>query len=473
MTTDVIAEAAALTIWLSDRSRYRLGTGRCPMARYLGYHWGPTGYGITSKADSLPLATGLYVHFGVEAFCDVLRERDQLPDLAETRAIVAAIRADYVARVEDRGFRGILAGPNTEETITEQSALISGLLWALRLKFLPWLHQTYRILSVETERIHLLTCTCGAGPLDVMEHVARGCQGKGLMLRNDILALRREGMTCAYFEVKTTGWSGDTWVEQWENDPQLGLGTLDIPQLHGAEVTELYIVGMDKGPRRREKSDPEGPRRQLSSLCYGYFREGSPPVAADDWLPAYEWVNEAGETKRAPRTHKRRGIWHLKDSDWPSWRAYHTQDPELTPEEFWVRTLPPSVLDKVCFLIGPMNRQDTQIQSLRGSIVGEEDRWQQILWQLYEAQQTMAWASPEFQALLDQVVPRSWNCRPFGKDHQCEFYKICHREQGWEDPIGSGQYQPRLPHHEPELRQAIARGLLPQEAAESETEIDA
>jgi hypothetical protein len=41
---------------------------------------------------------------------------------------------------------------------------------------------------------------------------------------------------------------------------------------------------------------------------------------------------------------------------------------------------------------------------------------------------------------------------------------------GWDDPLGSGQYQPRLPHHTPELQQAIARGLLPAEAATVEEE---
>jgi hypothetical protein len=471
-TTPPTDGAPPLTIWLTDRSRYRLGTGRCPMARYLGYHWGPTGYGITLRAEALPLATGLYVHYGVEAFCGVLKSRDTLPSLEETRLIIAEVRKAYTARVEDRGFRGILGGPQTEETIVEQSILISGLLWALRLKFLPWLHQTYRVLSVETERVHMLTCSCGAGALDFWEHVRRECNGKGLMLRTDILGLRRGGTTCAYFECKTTGWAGDAWAEQWEGDPQLGLGTLDVPQLHGAEVTELYVVGLDKGKRVRDRGDVEGRRKQQSALCYGYFRPGNPPLAADEWLPAYEWVNDAGEVKRAPRTHKREGIWKLAESDWPTWQAYHHQDPTLTPEEFWVRTLPASVMDKICFLLGPMDRQDDQIHSLRGSIVGEEDRWQQTLWRLYEAQQTMAWSSPEFQALLDELIPRSWNCRPFGKEAQCEFYQICHRHEGWQDPL-AGAYQPRLPHHDPELRQAIARGLLPDQAAASEWETDA
>lgn len=464
--------AAPLTLWLVDRSRYKTGTGRCGRQRYLGYHAGPTGYGLTTRADSLPLATGIYVHEGVAAFGGILQQHDRLPTLAETRLIVAETRANYVQRVETRGFRGILGSATTEETIREQSALISGLLWALRLKLLPWIHATYRVLSVELERPHFLSCTCGAGPLDLQAHIDRGCQGKILMLRNDLIAQRRGGTTLAYFEIKTTGWESDAWIEQWESDPQLGMGTLDAEKVYGAEVTELYIVGLQKGARRRDKAEPTGRRKQLSALCYGYHRPGNPPLIGDDWLPSYEWVDEHGELKRASRAHKRNGVWEIANGDFSTWTAYAQQDPELTPEEFWVRMLPQSILDKICFLIGPMNRQDHQIASVRTSMNAEEERWQGILWDLYTAQQSHPWASPEFQATLDRLVPQSWQCRPFGKEAQCEMFGICFKEEGWSDPIGSGKYVPRRPHHQLELDQAVARGLLPEEAAEAEGEME-
>jgi hypothetical protein len=468
---------APLTLWLTDRSRYKLGTGRCARARYLGYHAGPTGYGITTRSESLPLATGLSAHAGLEQYMTILKAHDRLPALDETRAIIAGVRRAYEARVEARGFRSgdILSSETTAEIILEQSALISGLLWALRLKFLPWFHQAYRVVVCETERLHFLTCTCGAHPLQPADHVARGCQGQTLMIRTDLLAQRRGAQTLAYIEAKTTGWESDAWAEQWETDPQLGMGTLDVAETYGAEVTELYVLGLGKGSRRRDKYDSAageapGRKKQMSALCYGYCRPSNPPLAPDDWLPAYEWISEAGEVKRASRAHKRRGVWELPESDWPTWRAYAAQDPAMTPEEFWVRMLPPSVLEKVCFLIGPLNRQDHQLQSLRTSLIGEEQRWQEILWTLYEAQAgvtaEVAWVDPKFQMLLDRLVPCSWQCRPFGKEHQCEFVPICHRHEGWQDPIASGRYQPRLPHHEPELQQAIARGLLPADAAE-------
>jgi hypothetical protein len=470
MTPATPTTTAPLSLWLTDRSRFKLGTSRCARARYLSYHAGPTGYGMTARRESLPLATGIAVHRVLEAFAKILANHDRLPDLDETRGLIADAVAAYISRCEARGFRGILDNDQTRETIAEQGVLIEGLGWALRLKFLPWLHEKFRIVRVEEERLHFLDCTCGAPPLDAAEHIRRSCAGKALQIRTDLLAQRRGGQSLAYFECKTTGWESDAWAEQWETDYQLALGTLDLPELLGAEVTELYIVGLNKGRRQRERNEPDGPRRQLSALCYGYCRPGNPPLASDDWLPGYEWIDANGEVKRASRTHKRRGVWTLPDSDWPTYRAYAQTNPNMTAAEFWTRNLPPSVLDKVCFILGPMNRQDTQLQIVRRGMQGEEDRWQQLMWDLYEVTAAgHAWSSDTFQNLLDKLVPCSWACRPFGKDHQCEFVPVCHRHVGWDDPLNNG-FQPRLPHHDPELQQAIARGLLPAEAEAVEEE---
>jgi hypothetical protein len=471
-TTTTPTTTTSSLLWYTDRSRFKLGTSRCARARYLGYH-AFNSYGITARRDALPLVTGIAVHQILEDFTSVLRQYDRLPALDEVRAIITAQVDAYVTRVEARGYRGILGGPDTEETIAEQAALIAGLGWALRLQFLPWLHQGYKVVAVEQERLHFLDCSCGAPPLDADEHHRRSCSGKAIMLRTDLLAQRRGASTLAYFECKTTGWDNDAWAEQWETDAQLALGTVDAEKLWGAEVTELYIVGLSKGRRQRDRyAGSEDPRKkQLSPLCYGYLRPGNPPLATDDWLPSHEWVNEQGETKRASRAHRRTGVWTLDRSDWPTWRAYQASNPGLTPVEFWVRNLPAAILDKVCFILGPMNRQDAQLRGLLGGFRGEERRWQETLWALYELQtQGHTWASETFQAALDELVPCSWACRPFGTEHQCEFVPICHRHEGWADPLGSGHYQPRLPHHDPELDQAIGRGLLPAEAANTDEE---
>lgn len=473
-----MTDQIAPLFWLTDRSRWETGNGRCKRRRYLNTSFGPTGYGITASSESLPLVTGQGAHDGFEGLCRILLKHDRLPTLEETRAIVLDAQTKYLAKVEKRGFLGILAGPTTEETIAEQRVLISGLVWALRLRFLPWLHANYRLLTVEQERLKVLSCTCGAGSLAAELHVARGCQGIALQLRRDCLAERRGSRALAYFEVKTTGWESDAWAEQWETKPQLGIGTLDTEQQWpGQEVSEIFIVGLNKGRRVKDRYEvvDEGAvqrKKQQSPLCYGYRRPGNPPLMVEDWLPAYEWITPDGQTKRASKQHRRAGVWELINSDWPTWLGYHAQDPEMSPEEFWVRNLPEQQLDRVCFVLGPMNRQDQQLASVVASMAAEEERWQAIAWELYEAQLKWSWASPEFQTLLDRVVPCSWQCRPYGREHQCEFVPVCHRHTGWDDPLATGRYKPRRPHHDPELQQAIARGLLVEATEEAVDEED-
>jgi len=361
----------------------------------------------------------------------------------------------YQEQVGAAGFQGLLASTGTDQVIQEQSCLIAGFLWLYARRVLPWLHQHYRVLSVEEERIQILDCTCGAGPLPALEHDRRDCRGVGLMSRCDLLAQHRQGRHLAYFEGKTTGWESDAWADQWETTPQLALGTLDAAQRFGAEVTELYIVAFTKGRRTRSRTDsPEAPKQQQSPLCYGYCRPANPPLAAEDWLPSYEWAEPDGTVRRASRAHRKRGLWELGTSDWPYWLARLAQDPKVQPAEVWVESLPESVSSRILTLIGPLNRQDDQLASLVRAIPAEERRWQERLWQLYESQ-----GDP---VLLDQLFPQSWHCRPFGREHQCPYVLICFKHEGWQDPIGSGHFRPRTPHHAPELLQARARGLDPE-----------
>lgn len=462
--------AAPLTLWLTDRSRFKTGLSRCPRERYLKYHFGPSGYGITTLAQALPLATGQYVAQAFELLLKATQATDTLPEAPQVRQIVAEVQGRYEALLVERGFRGVLAGAATDETIQEQKTLIAGLAWTIRLEFLPWFIQRYRVVDVERERLHFLSCTCGALATDEQEHIRRGCQGVALMQRLDLLAANRDTGSFAYFEVKTTGWDSDAWVEQWETDYQLALGTLDAVARYGQEVTELYIVGLRKGRRVRPKAEDgqiePGPKRQESALCYGYCRPSNPPLTTDDWLPAYKYVDAEGKPRSASRQHRKRPVHELAKSDWPVIEMMREREPDATVEELWFRLLPPDSTQKVCFVLGPMNRQDAQLASVRTAMLAEERRWQDNLWAVYNAQtlSRLPFHDDDFQTVLDQAFPQAWSCRPFGTEHQCEFVPICHRYSGWQDPLTMGKYTLRLPHHQPEIDQAVARGLLAAQA---------
>jgi hypothetical protein len=421
--------------WLTDRSRYETGTGRCPRQRYLGYHAGPTGYGYVKRGESLPLATGIYTHVGCEQLCMTLRDHDRLPTDEEIRTAVGSALGQYETKIVDRGFRGLLQSEQADFILKEQQSLVEGMMWAFARLILPWLHHEFRIITVEKEEDPY---PLGDGTI-------------GLMQRLDVLAERRMTGALAYLDIKTTGRSSDQFAEEWEIKPQLALNTLGCLERYGKEVTELYVIGLNKGYRKKGSDDVT---RQESPFCYGYRRPGNPPLAEEAWLPSYEWIDEFGQTKRAGRDYKKA----------PTFEFYGGV-------EGWVKQLPESVLKKQVFLIGPLIRQNLQVEALARQIAGEEQHWQQRLWQLYEVQEALiaqgvpaaqVQSHPSFMANLDRLVPCSWNCRPFGAKHQCEFVDLCMQQPGWEDPIGSGKYAPRLPHHEPEKVQMTARGLMPE-----------
>lgn len=466
-----VADDPRPVLWLTDRSALFTSNGGCARARYLNRHFGPTGYGIVRKAESLPLATGIHAHQATEILQKHLLAHDQLPPKAVVREAIKTANDAYLKVIEARGYRGLLGGEKVEEVIQEQQCLIAGLIWNFVDGLLPWLHSEYRVVSVEEEYVYVLGCTCGLPPTaDYQTHADRGCAGIGLQLRQDCLAERRSGGGLAYFETKTTGRQGDIFVGQWERRPQFALGTLGTLERLGKEVTELYVIGLYKGFRQKDKVT--GETRQASPFCYGYCRPGNPPLAEDDWLGSYEWVDElTGQIKRASRAHQKRGLWELAGSDWAPWLAAKAQG--LDPIEFWVQQLPKSIREKQIFLVGPMNRQDWQLAVLRRQIVAEEIEWQQRIWSLYEVQSRGGtFDSDEIQTALDALFPCSWDCRKFGERYECEYTKICHREEGWQDPLGTGKYVPRRPHHQPQLQQAIDRGLLPAEAQGGEEEDD-
>ncbi len=442
-----MSDIREISLWLTDRSRYTTGTGKCPTERLLRYHAGPTGYGYVTKGQSVPLATGTYAHQVLEQLFQILKRDDRLPTVDEVRAAIDEAHLAYESIIMQKGFRGLLASERSDAVVIEQKALIEGLIWAASRRVLPYLHETYRILEVETESVYVLDCTCGLGSsgLDPLAHSARGCQGIGVQLRQDVIAEHRISGNLAYIEGKTTGQPGDYFASQWETKPQLAMGTFGIVERYGKEITEHYILAMYKGRREKVGEGPDTTYRQNSPLVLGYCKPANPPLNLEEWLPSYQYVDDEGNTRRASRQHVKRPTWEYDGG-----------------VEAWVRDLPDSVVESCVYLVGPLNRQDIQIARLKRQIVAEERLWQRRLWAIHEA----GWT----EEAIDDQVPASWDCARYGARHTCEFVNLCFKHAGSEDPIGSGQFVPRRPHHASELETAIALGLLPESAEEEEVD---
>lgn len=463
------------TLWLTDRSRYDEGQDRCRRARFLGYHAGPYGYGLAKRAQSIPLSTGIAYHDGLALILEHVRRHDTLPPDAVVREACALSTAAYRTVVEARGLQQIADGERVETIIAEQETLIQGLIWAFALTTLPWIHQQARVIEVEREEILILGCTCGLGDQigTLADHEARDCEGIGFQSRPDFLTdYRARPGVLAYFEFKGAGYAG--FAEDWETKIQFVAGALGAQARLGTPISEAWVVQLLKGKREGSEWDPltrqkTGPLLQNTTLCYWYRREGNPPLEPPDWQEQYEYQGADGKNHTLGKNYRKTGLWTIGE-DLPEVLTSGVSIPE-----FAAKFIPPERLGRHIALVGPLQINQVIASELLEELVAEERRWQAICWELYDVLTNEAggdWTHPAYQAKLRELVPRNFAaCRRFGPRYECAMKPLCFGEEGWRDPLGSGRYVHRLPHHEAERQQQIARGIVvPEGLAEEPTE---
>lgn len=445
-----------ILLQFTDRSRHMTRIGRCPRAGFLATAFGPTGYGIQRKAQSVPLTSGTMLHEAHEYVLRWVMVHDALPDDAIVREAIAEAHAKYDETFTARGLQFWEAGDEAlQRTVVEQKALIEALVWIWAWYSLPPFHQQYRIVSIEGEEVTVYGCTCGLGdgvpPWGV--HVERGCTGIALQTKADWIGQHREYLDqFTYHELKTTGAYPEQFAGKWFTDIQPYLGAHGWEQRTGHQISQTYIHGFLKGRRAKEKAPGDygrkytGPEYQDSRLVYAYCRPAEPPVFPEaDWQLEWEWQDEEGKTRRLGNKYK---------------KTLTTFYPGGV--EAWVRALSPDQAAKHLTIVGPLLPKPEIVAGTIAGWVATEQRTQDALWIISEAMQSgKDWHDPEILALIDTHFPQSWQCDRFGANHRCEFTPICLRDSGWQDPLTFMNFVPRRPHHEPELRQMRQRGLEP------------
>lgn len=467
-------------IWLTSRTTFENGASFCAFRRYVETHAGTFGYGFQRKALSVPLVTGTYIHKAPELILKWILETRQRtgtqPAFAPDEVIRWAIEetiAAYRKVIDKRGFFTILKdAPEGNERlaylITEQEWLLEGLVWAWAVGRLPAILAEYQIVSVETEEEYVAACTCGLGNGlgTINDHELRGCGGIGVLSRPDVLAARWSDGAYAYFELKSASVARKKWADSWERKQQFMLGILGAERRLGVEITHAYVEGLVKGQRKSDNwNDPNGQKIQQSCLVHSYFSPGRPPESIAQWRPNFKYMTYEGVEFTAKKTegYTKVPIWSIPaEVGWPGKPA------EMTVAEYWVKVLHneyPSHLQKCLTTVGPIPKQRHMIEKALRSLVCEETMWQDRCWKIYEysAANGVGWGNDQFMEFVETVVPRSWNCDPYGPEHPCPIQTVCHAvTDDWRDPIASGLMVFRTPHHAQEAAQMAARGLKPE-----------
>lgn len=408
-----------LQIWLTDRSRIEAGTDHCQMSRYFGYHH--LGYGITLAKPSLDPWIGIAVH---DLLARAVDARTTMPADDIPKVIQAGMKL-WVPRLETICKKR----QETEHTIRETQwfTRILALGWWTMLG--EWLFVNFEIVSIE-EELHL----------DLDDGRIR------LMSRPDLLLRTRkdnklnlEPNRLCILDWKTmSGFDAETTSRTYAESVQMALLTAVVEAKYEEPVETYWIAGLVKGGKKKFEKDgmttPE--RRFFSSLCYAM----TPQAPFNDWSTKGYWY------KKAP-------VWEHMDAE--AWIGVLRSRDKKGDLRF-------NVLHESFPIMGPFRRQTNMIPQVLRQIVGTENRMIEALWKLAEAEDpTLA---------LDGFFDRAYgNCTSFYGD-VCPFMTMCYSLPGHEDPIGSGLYQIRRPHHEPELQAQIESGITPAPEAWEPTE---
>lgn len=371
----------------------------CPRKRWLQYE-APNGtatHGLERVRMDVAPWTGIFTHQGIA---------DLLKGVDIEKAVVDAMSAYRV----EAGLRGLAleSGGNAAYVIAEQTALIEGLLRGFNLVVLPRIFADYEVLFVEQEEIVQMTPS--------LTFMARADAG-----------LRRKSDGLVFVpNWKTVGGANDFWAKRFEYDVQMISECVAVEQRLGERVAGVLVVGLDKGrrtpPSPKEREAGVEQYRQASPLIYGYKTDSNPPMGKALYAPDYT---------RAKGWH-RFNVW---------------DDPDGMTVKRWVEeVLPRETLEAQFVQLPPIMRQDAHVDAWRRQTIAREERI------AADASACRAECGD-----IDTMFPQNTDaCMRWGP---CSMLDICWTPSVGEDPIQSGLFRPRQPHHLYEIELASKESI--------------
>jgi len=224
---------------------------------------------------------------------------------------------------------------------------------------------------------------------------------------------------------KTTSDASARWLKDFATDSQILTEAYAAEQALGLEISGVIIEGLVKGRRYTPQGEGKQPY-QVTPLLYAYKRPANPPLE-----PTADYRHEYTRQKGYVRT----AIW---------------EDPDLGATEIerlanWVQWLPLEVVEAQIATPEPILRAPDRVQHKIVQIIGIEQRVAE------GAEEVNRHTHPFDAEGLDFHFPQNERACNWSFGRGCPFYDICWMPDVGADPIGSGKFMARDPHH-PEMQ---------------------
>lgn len=411
------------------------------------------GKGLSPTSRSVPLVTGGTVHRGVEHLLNRVRIKQE-PDV--DTAVGLAVE-EYIKECEGKGFRGKDIQGDRQQwfTFNEQKALAEGLIRSWHFSELPKLIEQYEILSVEREM----------EPLELAPNVM-------FMARVD--AEMRDIKTRDYvnYSLKTASMWGDRMEESYKSDLQ--------------GITEIWSVEQDsiRANRHIDNAISEiqayadqlkiAPKSLVDIAAYLTKRKEDKRVGAIRFcfLIKGQWKFENRKEDAIKKTESPliRGYKNISpgginyahsfffpnpDNDsgfgrlGKGWERFNVWEDMGVKE--WFRMISGGGIQEDCGdivkqqVVTPVEyfRNDGEIKEGMEEVRAQEEKIAYTIKLLGEGE-------GHKQHLMREIFPKNRKHCFFHFGSKCEYHDLCFKPEISEDPIGSGLYQIRIPHHEAE-----------------------
>lgn len=425
----------------------------CPRKGYLEFLW--EGRGVVKKGVSVYLSTGTYFHQGMEILF-LAAKAGTLNDETLDYAVVNT-NANYRQEIEDRGF-DLEDGERKEfenYVVNEQTALIEGMIRLFYYRIMPDILARYNVIDVEREEIMEVENLVIQGKIDVVLEEKDSGDIYIVSFKTSAGWDKRQAKSN---EHDNQGLSETLLLEHRLQQSNLGLDTLippekilrdlqSIPKAYNA--TKKYI---DYLSQFRKKDKVMGVlmiylikgKRYETEKDSGKWEQHSPLVRAYRKLTGvkYEYAPSLYFDKPENKSGKGR-----LGKGWEPFLVW--EDEEIGGVKGWISKLASGeiaggekILDEQFRIPAPYFRNQGHIDSWFRQLKAVEQRIHDNVISINPSTY-----SP-LNEQLDYYFPQRRKGCHYPSD--CSYLDVCYTEEIFNDPIGSGKYVYRKPHHEAE-----------------------